>query len=45
MTVTGFPGTTGTANEDDISCRRIFLEGWDTTGLTAYTPPSGGGGS
>lgn len=44
VTVTGFPGATGTTNENDISCRRIFLEGWDTTGLTSYTPPSGGGG-
>lgn len=36
VTLTGFPG------EDGITCRRLFSEGWDATGITAYTPPSGG---
>lgn len=41
VTVTGFPGATGTEDEDDIACRRIFMEGWETTGLAEYTPAGG----
>lgn len=34
VTVTGFPGA------DGITCRRIFLEGWETAGIEDYTPPT-----
>lgn len=32
ITLTGFPGP------DGVTCRRLFSEGWDATGITDYDP-------
>ncbi|AXH49656.1 hypothetical protein [Gordonia alkanivorans] len=39
VTVTGFPGEDA-PDGNTLSCRRIFMEGWDTTGLEEYVPPT-----